>query len=104
MPVSAIISGQLAPVLLQSNANFIYEGPLVGESWDASDLTPLSISKEYFKSICPTPYILHGERARAIHGDGASAQKIVETWIKLLAEIEDPCVEVPEDSGPIFHP
>ena len=82
----------------------IFEGPLVGTSWNSTDLTPLSISKEHFKKICPAPYILRGGRVRAAHGDGASAQKIVETWIAFLADIQDPCVEVPEDSGTIFHP
>ncbi len=38
----------------------------------------------------------------AIHGDGASAMKITETWRDYLADIIDPCVEV-SASGNIFH-
>ncbi|KAI0095006.1 hypothetical protein BDY19DRAFT_915846 [Irpex rosettiformis] len=95
-------NGKVIPAHIPLSA--IISGPLVGGKWDVTDQTPLSISKEHFEKICPNPYILHGERVRVAHGDGASAQKVIETWINFIAEIEDPCVEVPADSGPIFHP
>lgn len=76
----------------------------MGEQWYINDSTPLSISKEHFEEICTKPYILHGEHVRAAHGDGASAQEVVDTWVKFLKAIDDPCVEIPADSGTIFHP
>lgn len=47
--------------------------------------------------------MVNAEDVRQIHGGGASAQKIVETWRDYLASIEDPCVEVEQDSGTLFH-
>ncbi|KAI0684039.1 hypothetical protein BC835DRAFT_1391952 [Cytidiella melzeri] len=100
-PAYSEYNGKLIPAHIPMSA--ILAGPLVGEKWDANDTTPLSISKEYFQKICPKPHILHGEPVRAAHGNGASAQKITDTWIKYLADIDDPCVEIPGESGSIFH-
>ncbi|KAI0683422.1 hypothetical protein BC835DRAFT_1295970 [Cytidiella melzeri] len=101
-PAYSEYNGKLIPAHVPLSA--IISGPLVGEKWEDDDPTPLSISREHFQKICPRPYILHGEQIRAVHGNGASAQKIVETWIEFLADIDDPCVEIPGESGNIFHP
>lgn len=77
---------------------------MVGGNFADGDSTPRSVSKPHWHKICPKPYIVHSDKVRAIHGDGASSQKIIDTWIKYLADIEDPCVEVDRHSGNIFHP
>ncbi|KAI0348320.1 hypothetical protein BDW22DRAFT_1404258 [Trametopsis cervina] len=101
-PAYADWNGKLIPAHVPLSA--IVAGPIVGGSWGKDDPTPLSISKEHFKKICPKPYILHGDWVRQAHGDGASSQKILDTWVSFLNGIDDPCVEVPGDSGNLFHP
>lgn len=38
-----------------------------------------------------------------MHGGGATALKIIETWRDYIANINEPCLEVPRDAGSIFH-
>lgn len=77
-------------------------GPMVGGRFPDGDHTPRAISKKHWDRICPNPTIVDTKEVYAIHGDGASAVAIIETWRDYLAGIDDPCVEV-SASGSIFH-
>ncbi|GJE89657.1 O-fucosyltransferase family protein [Phanerochaete sordida] len=81
----------------------LISGPIAGGPFADGDATPRAVAKAHFKKICPNPTLVHGEELRALHGPGADAARIEETWLEYLAKIDDPCVEVPEDSGSIFH-
>ena len=78
-------------------------GPIVGGPFFDNDRTPVAISKSRWDQICKNPTIVRGEAVRAIHGEGANALKILDTWKEYLAAIDDPCVEIARDSGSIFH-
>ena len=78
-------------------------GPIAGGPFANGDMTPRAIAKAHFRKICPNPTLINGQIVRDIHGEGADAAKIEKTWLQYLATIEDPCVEIPEDSGNIFH-
>ncbi|GJE89655.1 O-fucosyltransferase family protein [Phanerochaete sordida] len=86
IPISALISG-----------------PIAGGAFANGDMTPRAVARTHFRKICPNPTLIDGEVVRRLHGSGANAMKIEETWLEYLAQIDDPCVEIPEDSGNIFH-
>jgi len=80
----------------------LISGPIVGGELPPGDQVPRAIRKEYFDRICPTKTIVHPSDVRKIFGDGATAVKIIDTWINYLRDITDPCVEVDRESN-IFH-
>ncbi|EKM50148.1 uncharacterized protein PHACADRAFT_200992 [Phanerochaete carnosa HHB-10118-sp] len=81
----------------------VISGPIVGGPFADDDTTPRAIAKAHWEKICPNPIKINGEEVRAIHGSGADATRIEEAWLEYLSKIDDPCVEVPESSGSIFH-
>ncbi|EKM61659.1 uncharacterized protein PHACADRAFT_83052 [Phanerochaete carnosa HHB-10118-sp] len=81
----------------------LISGPIVGGPFTDVDATPRAIAKAHWDKICPKPTKINSEEVRAIHGSGANAARIEEAWLGYLSKIDDPCVEVTENSGNIFH-
>lgn len=105
IPLSAIISGML-PFDLRSQILLTQStvlGPIVGGPFPDGDATPRAIAKAHWDKICPNPTLIDGEEVRRIHGPGATSVQIERAWLDYLSKIDDPCVEVPESSGNIFH-
>lgn len=67
------------------------------------DPTPQAVVKEYWDKICPQKTIIRADDMRKLHGEGATAVHIIETWVNEIAKIDDPCLEVERHSGAIFH-
>ncbi|PSR92064.1 hypothetical protein PHLCEN_2v4780 [Hermanssonia centrifuga] len=101
-PEYTFYNGKWIPSRIPLSA--VISGPIVGGRFPDGDATPRAISKSHWQKICPHPTVVDGAEVRKLHGGGASALKIVETWVEYLNGIEDPCVEVPSDSGSMFHP
>ena len=78
----------------------------MGGPWAEGDSTPRSIAKAYFDKICPRPTKIHAKTLHKIHGQGANALEIEQTWLEYLSKIDDPCLEVTGKAGKdgsIFH-
>ena len=46
---------------------------------------------------------MRADEMRKLHGEGATAEHIISVYLKYIADIEDPCLEVERFSGGIFH-
>lgn len=75
----------------------------MGGPFGEDDPTPRAVTKEYWDEICPNKTVIRADEVRKLHGEGATALKITETWLEYLKNIEDPCVEVDRNSGSIYH-
>ena len=78
-------------------------GPIVGGPFLDGDDTPVAVGKDYWDQICPQKTVIRADEVRKLHGDGADARKIIDTWVNYVRNIEDPCLEVERHSGSIFH-
>ena len=67
------------------------------------DNTPVAVAKDYWDQICPEKTVIRADEVRKLHGEGADARKIIDTWVNYVRNIEDPCLEVERHSGSIFH-
>ena len=104
IPLSAIISG--APpsrATARACADACCGGPIAGGPFADGDATPRAVSRRHWDRICPRPTKVDAVEVRRMHGGGATAVQIEETWLEVLGKIDDPCVEVVETSGFIFH-
>ncbi|PSR92063.1 hypothetical protein PHLCEN_2v4779, partial [Hermanssonia centrifuga] len=81
----------------------LISGPIVGGPFSDDDRTPRAVIKEYWDEICPNKTIVRADEIRKLHGEGATAEKIITTYVDHFAKIEDPCLEVERHSGSIFH-
>lgn len=61
------------------------------------------MSKAYWDQICPNKTVIRADEIRKLHGEGADARKIIDTYLDYIKKIEDPCLEVERHSGSIFH-
>ncbi|KAI0340141.1 hypothetical protein BDW22DRAFT_1334794 [Trametopsis cervina] len=95
-------NGKLIPSRIPLSA--LISGPMVGGPWPQGETADLSISKTRFDEICPEPYYIRAEWVNEIHGPGASAQKVIDTWAEYLAKIDRPCVEIARGSGMMIPP
>ena len=43
------------------------------------------------------------DEIRKLHGEGADARHIIDTYVSYIKAIDDPCLEVERHSGSIFH-
>ncbi|KAM6496676.1 hypothetical protein JOM56_007149 [Amanita muscaria] len=85
IPLSAIISGKT---------------PLVGGPIDHPDV-PRAVSVNYFRQVCPNRTIIPGDELQE-QLQGATGLQIFNAWVRKLEAVEDPCVEIPMGSPPIF--
>lgn len=59
--------------------------------------------KEFWDRICPNPTVIKNDDVIAALGGGpTTSAMMVKTWVQLLRDTEDRCVEVSRDSFPIF--
>ena len=77
-------------------------GPIVGGPYE-NDEVPRSVTKEHWDQICPNKTVVRADEVRKLHGEGADARKITDTWVRYIKDIEDPCLEVERHSGSIYH-
>lgn len=80
-------------------------GPIIGSSFPPGDAAPRAVSREYFKKVCPNPTIIDSwvvnEHLRL--DDNVPALEIFEKWVERLNSIDDPCVEIRQESYQLFE-
>ncbi|EKM48643.1 uncharacterized protein PHACADRAFT_266233 [Phanerochaete carnosa HHB-10118-sp] len=100
-PEYAQFGGKTIPSRIPLSA--LISGPIVGGPFGDNDPTPRAVVKEYWDQICPNKTIIRADEIRKLHGEGADARKILDTWVDYIKDIDDPCLEVERYSGSIFH-
>lgn len=96
-------NGKLIPSRIPLSA--IMSGPVIGASWPRGDPTPRSVTREYFKQVCPKPLFMHtAEINEDLRFDSeVPASVIFDKWVDKLNSINDPCVEITRDSYQLFE-
>lgn len=77
-------------------------GPAVGGAFPEGNAAPRFVTKEYFDIICPSPTILKVEDVTQHLDKEASAATLFEAWLTKLSS-EDRCIEIDQNSDPMFH-
>jgi hypothetical protein len=89
-----------SPIPKQSSA-----GPIIGSSFPPGDAAPRAVSREYFKKVCPNPTIIDSwelnEHLRL--DNNVPALVIFKKWVEKLNDIDDPCVEIRQESFQLFE-
>lgn len=81
-------------------------GPVVGGPWPSGDDTPRSVSREFFRKVCPNPTVLQVSNVNTDEmrfGDDISAAYVFEKWVETINSIEDPCLMLDPSSNQIFE-
>lgn len=96
-------NGKLIPSRIPLSA--IMSGPVIGASWPHGDPTPRSVTREYFKQVCPKPLFIHStEINEDLRLDSeVPASVIFDKWVDKLNSIDNPCVEITRDSYQLFE-
>ncbi|KAG1845693.1 hypothetical protein DFJ58DRAFT_800499 [Suillus subalutaceus] len=96
-------NGKLIPSRIPLSA--IISGPIIGSSFPPRDAAPRAVSREYFKKVCPNPTIIDSwdvnEHLRL--DNNVPALEIFEKWVEKLNSIDDPCVEIKQESYQLFE-
>ncbi|KAI9432216.1 hypothetical protein H4582DRAFT_1122671 [Lactarius indigo] len=79
----------------------LLSGPIAGDPFPSSAVSPPAVIPEFFNEVCPNRTIIDREAFNAPLS-GASAATILQAWLNLLERTEDRCIEVKEFSGQIF--
>ncbi|KAH8999627.1 hypothetical protein EDB86DRAFT_650453 [Lactarius hatsudake] len=79
----------------------LLSGPIAGDPFPSSAVSPPAVIPEFFNEVCPNRTIIDREAVNAPLS-GASAATILQAWLDLLERTEDRCIEVREYSGQIF--
>ncbi|KAG1878746.1 hypothetical protein C8R48DRAFT_688255 [Suillus tomentosus] len=102
-PDYSTFNGKLIPSRIPLSA--IISGPIIGSSFPPGDAAPRAVSREYFKKVCPSPTIIDSwdvnEHLRL--DDNVPALEIFEKWVERLNSIDDPCVEIRQESYQLFE-
>ncbi|KAI6014964.1 hypothetical protein EDC04DRAFT_2952265 [Pisolithus marmoratus] len=102
-PDYSLYNGKLIPSRIPHSA--IISGPIIGSSWPPGDPTPRSVSREYFRRVCPQPLVIDSneinEKLRL--DTTVPASVIFDKWVDKLNSIRDPCVEIKRSSFQIFE-
>jgi hypothetical protein len=96
-------NGKLIPSRIPLSA--IISGPIIGSSFPPMDSAPRAVSQEYFKKVCPNPTIIDSWdlNAHLRLDNNVPALEIFEKWVEKLNSIDDPCVEIKQESFQIFE-
>ncbi|KIK49046.1 hypothetical protein CY34DRAFT_797425 [Suillus luteus UH-Slu-Lm8-n1] len=96
-------NGKLIPSRIPLSA--IISGPIIGSSFPPGDAAPRAVSREYFKKVCPNPTIIDSwelnEHLRL--DNNVPALVIFNKWVEKLNDIDDPCVEIRQESFQLFE-
>lgn len=96
-------NGKLIPSRIPLSA--IISGPIIGSPFPPRDAAPRAVSQEYFKKVCPNPTIIDSwdlnEHLRL--DNNVPALQIFEKWVEKLNSIDDPCVEIKQESFQLFE-
>ena len=106
IPLSAIMSGKINVLVHALEFVLWYDtGPVIGASWPRGDPTPRSVTREYFKQVCPKPLFMHtAEINEDLRFDSeVPASVIFDKWVDKLNSINNPCVEITRDSYQLFE-
>lgn len=79
---------------------------MVGGPWPLGDNTPLSVSKEFFRKVCPKPTVLKVSDINTYEmrfSDDVSAAYVFEKWVETINAVEDPCLMIDPNSNQIFE-
>ncbi|EGN95083.1 hypothetical protein SERLA73DRAFT_187372 [Serpula lacrymans var. lacrymans S7.3] len=96
-------NGKLIPSRIPLSA--MISGPIIGATSPPGDDVPRSVSREYFKKVCPNPTIIDSavinEELRT--NSNVPASYIFDKWVEKLNSIDDPCVEIQRGSYQLFE-
>ncbi|KAG2346858.1 hypothetical protein BDR05DRAFT_877897 [Suillus weaverae] len=102
-PDFSTFNGKLIPSRIPLSA--IISGPIIGSSFPPRDAAPRAVSQEYFKKVCPNPTIIDSweinEHLRL--DNNVPALEIFKKWVERLNSIDDPCVEMRQESFQLFE-
>ncbi|KAH7885742.1 hypothetical protein F5I97DRAFT_1145854 [Phlebopus sp. FC_14] len=102
-PEYADYNGKLIPARIPLSA--IISGPVIGSSFQPGDPTPRAVTREYFKQVCPNATVIHSmtvnEHLRL--NPDVPASQIFDKWVDKLNFINDPCVEIDQESFQLFE-
>ncbi|KAG2144520.1 hypothetical protein DEU56DRAFT_790022 [Suillus clintonianus] len=102
-PDYSTFNGKLIPSRIPLSA--IIGGPIIGSSFPPRDAAPRAVSREYFKEVCPNPTIIDSwevnEHLRL--DNNVPALQIFDKWVEKLNSIDDPCVEIRQESFQLFE-
>lgn len=105
IPLSALLAGKHHPQLCPKNS-LLPTGPVVGGPWPLGDDTPLSVSREFFRKVCPNPTAIKVSDINTDEmrfSDDISAVYVFEKWVETINSIEDPCVMLDPSSNQVFE-
>ncbi|KAK7457863.1 hypothetical protein VKT23_010208 [Stygiomarasmius scandens] len=77
-------------------------GPIIGTQASVGSVTPYAVSREFFRSVCPSPSVLELEGLKAdtpYYEDGFTLMK---KWVERINAIDDPCIEISSSSPALF--
>lgn len=111
IPLSAMITGkhlnclQTTHHLPNYSCGFTFSGPITGGPFPPGGDAPRAVSKKYFNSVCPNRTVIDAtevntEEIRYNKSIGASA--IFDKWVEKLNLIDDPCIEITQNSEHVF--
>ena len=83
-------------------------GPLIGGHFEPGDDAPRAVSKNYFNEVCPPSKrtILDTEEVNnesIRYSETAGASFMFDRWVEKLNSIDNPCVEIAQESFQLFE-
>ncbi|KAH9052835.1 hypothetical protein EDB87DRAFT_1691372 [Lactarius vividus] len=78
----------------------ILSGPIAGDPFPSSAVSPPAVIPEFFNEVCPNRTVIDRQAFDAL--SGASAATIFQAWVNLFGRTGNRCIEVKEYSGQIF--
>ncbi|TDL18005.1 hypothetical protein BD410DRAFT_512341 [Rickenella mellea] len=94
-----LYNNKLIPSRIPLNA--IIAGPAAGAPFDADNLSPRAVNREYFEAVCKSPRLLTGDDVpdAVWSGDG---DFIMQHWVEKLNKTPDPCILLDGPHSQIF--
>jgi hypothetical protein len=94
-------NGKLIPSRIPLSA--MISGPLIGGPFEPGDDAPRAVSKNYFNEVCPKSQrtIIDTEEVndeKIRYSETAGASFMFDRWVEKLNSIDNPCVEISQDS------
>ncbi|KZP18800.1 hypothetical protein FIBSPDRAFT_933213 [Athelia psychrophila] len=104
-PLYSEFNGKLIPARIPLSA--MITGPLNGEPFLNAPDVPRAVSRNYFMERCPEEnrtYIdSDSVNDEGIRFDNAvGAQEMFDRWVERLSQMDDPCIEITQDSPQLF--
>ncbi|KAI0633646.1 hypothetical protein C8Q77DRAFT_1217981 [Trametes polyzona] len=80
----------------------LLNGPIVGDPFPHTHNAPRAVTKTYFDQLCPSKVELERSKIHSNLSSPNSVQEITQQWTSVLKDLDEPCVEASQASGPIY--